>query len=373
MPLSIELLLIQDHNAPRASIYRHAIFTISAACTRSSNDGFLHHRPFYYKEFPPTGLQYRTSDGKQEIAVVLAEQSISDEIPDPINERSWTFQEFLLSQRVLIYSSRELKWSCRMSYGTTTKKPPYRQYQGQEWKLWDRKVETYSRTTVTFPLDKLVALSAIASTYHEQNEDCKTYLAGLWKEQLPNGLSWSVQEKTPRRRRQPEYIAPSWSWASVNGPISYEGYYPNDPYDQERIEIIDAKTALTLPNAPFGAVTDGSLVIRAKCEDIKIKTDTETYHKLKTGDIQGILLTFDDHPLLIQPDADEDCWRYACHGLLEVVLLKLGIEAGIVLLRVDGDTYRRVATYKLTMFYAPDKETLLGTIHGFEMREVTII
>ena len=129
-----------------------------------------------------------------------------------------------------------------------------------------------------------------------------------------------------------------------------------------------------LPNAPFGAVTDGSLVIKAKCEDIKIKTDSETYHEWKSGEIRGISLTIDDHPLLVHPDADEDCWTHACHGPLEVVLLKLGINFGIVLLRVDRDTYRRVATYTLSRLYAPDYEEIpLDTIHGFEMREVTII
>jgi len=125
MPLSIKLLLIQDHTASRASIYRYAIFTISAACSRSSKDGFLHHRPFYYKAFPPTGLQYRTSDGKQEMTVVFSEHSISDQIPDPINERSWTFQESLLSQRVLIYSSRAVEgiitqWPLLVGAGTNS-------------------------------------------------------------------------------------------------------------------------------------------------------------------------------------------------------------------------------------------------------------
>jgi len=163
-----------------------------------------------------------------------------------------------------------------------------------------------------------------------------------------------VQEQTPRRRRQPEYIAPSWAWASVDGPISYGHYYPDDPY-KEMIEIIDAKTTLTSSNAPFGAVTDGSLVIKAKCEDIKIKTHSETYHEWKSGEIRGISLTIDDHPLSVHPDADEDCWTHACHGPLEVVL-------------------RRVATYTLSRLYAPDYEEIpLDTIHGFEMREVTII
>jgi hypothetical protein len=55
------------------------------------------------------------------------------------------------------------------------------------------------------------------------------YGAGLWKSDLATWLLWHVgltprendtnHDYYPTRRRQQAYITPSWSWASVTGPI----------------------------------------------------------------------------------------------------------------------------------------------------------
>ena len=49
-----------------------------------------------------------------------------------------------------------------------------------------------------------------------------TYVAGLWKETLPQGLCWTVQG-TNLAQPQQKYVAPSWSWASVDGAVEYVG------------------------------------------------------------------------------------------------------------------------------------------------------
>ena len=102
--------------------------------------------------------------------------------------------------------------------------------------VWSRLLEKYSKTTITFPTDRLVALFGLAKIMSEALED--EYLAGLWKSILPSQLLWRVGQFTPisildvgeepdralQDRANPSALrirlAPSWSWASVEGAIS---------------------------------------------------------------------------------------------------------------------------------------------------------
>ena len=61
--------------------------------------------------------------------------------------------------------------------------------------VWSRLLEKYSKTTITFPTDRLVALSGLAQIMSEALED--EYVAGLWKSILPSQLLWRVGQFTP--------------------------------------------------------------------------------------------------------------------------------------------------------------------------------
>ena len=78
--------------------------------------------------------------------------------------------------------------------------------------------------------DKLIALSGLAHSYYERegkpgvsHKDYKAghrgkYGAGLWEADMPSALLW----RSRSAQRPSEYRAPSWSWASVDGHISYD-------------------------------------------------------------------------------------------------------------------------------------------------------
>ena len=100
---------------------------------------------------------------------------------------------------------------------------------------WSRLLEPYSKTTITFPTDSLVALSGLAQIMSNAPED--EYVVGLWKSILPSQLLWRVGQCTPASylnvSKEPDTFlqnradsagrviaAPSWSWASVQSPIS---------------------------------------------------------------------------------------------------------------------------------------------------------
>lgn len=54
------------------------------------------------------------------------------------------------------------------------------------------------------------------------------YLSGIWRADIELHLCWSIvghrvnQKRTDRQ--DPEWTAPSWSWASIDGPVTYKVY-----------------------------------------------------------------------------------------------------------------------------------------------------
>jgi hypothetical protein len=94
---------------------------------------------------------------------------------------------------------------------------------------WLNIVEMYSRRSMTDSLDKFPALAGIAEKFKIAFND-DDYYAGLWADDLLVGLSWcraqfqgkSVRPYVPSFGSDHEdWCAPTWSWASVVGPVSY--------------------------------------------------------------------------------------------------------------------------------------------------------
>lgn len=142
-------------------------------------------------------------------------------------QRGWTFQEWMLSPRVLHISNITL-WDCLDGYANEVfrrqmVKPrllrnPEEFGKKISWKLI---VEQYSSRRTTHEKDKLPALAGLAVRYAQVTGD--NYLAGLWREDLPFSLMWSRKLTSGRYgstwpMRKP---IPSWSWTSSDGEIWY--------------------------------------------------------------------------------------------------------------------------------------------------------
>ena len=86
---------------------------------------------------------------------------------------------------------------------------------------WSSAAEHYSRCLLTVQTDKLVALAGIAKSVANATQD--EYLFGLWKSSFVENLLWTGDPSVSRSSfRNKEYLAPSYSWASSNGPINME-------------------------------------------------------------------------------------------------------------------------------------------------------
>lgn len=88
--------------------------------------------------------------------------------------------------------------------------------QNQLYESWRDSVERFSQKRLTKPLDRFPALSGIVSRFQEMSLD--TYFAGLWKNDLAFSFTWHSFVDNPR---QPIYIAPYFSCASVDGQVTY--------------------------------------------------------------------------------------------------------------------------------------------------------
>jgi len=116
----------------------------------------------------------------------------------------------------------------------------------------------YSACDLTMPDDKLIALSGIADEMLLVFKD--DYLAGNWRSQFPHILMWTGGKSRPRPLR-----APSWSWASVDGKIQWQGV----AYRVFVIEIISIETVLSHINPQLAS--SPILRVRGKLVELEWK------------------------------------------------------------------------------------------------------
>ncbi|KAI0460069.1 heterokaryon incompatibility protein-domain-containing protein [Xylaria acuta] len=188
----------------------------------------------------------------------------------PLTKRGWVFQERLLAPRVIHFGPEQLLWECasldaceayprgipaivesarhtgfkRLDFLFENYTPEdalpadgHLLSMTEEDLLchWCEIVQAYTRTNLTKPSDKLIALSGVAQLMSRSNGTAysttsKRYLAGLFEQHLLLMLEWHSYGYTyspawPPRARPSQYRAPSWSWASVDGRVFYD-YLP---------------------------------------------------------------------------------------------------------------------------------------------------
>lgn len=85
-----------------------------------------------------------------------------------------------------------------------------------------RVVEKYSALQLTRPSDRLPALSGLCKRVHHLRNN---YLAGLWSDSICYDLLWRVDtinlSTESNGARSLDYRGPTWSWISVDSPVSY--------------------------------------------------------------------------------------------------------------------------------------------------------
>ncbi|KAH8650588.1 heterokaryon incompatibility protein-domain-containing protein [Tricladium varicosporioides] len=300
------LCIIQDskmdweiESARMCDYYSSAYLTISASSSKNGTIPFLHDRDSQWqtKTFP-----FCCTNGQK--VEVLARRhtgsSMAQVIEDlsPLASRAWCWQENVLSTRVLHYTQSELIFECRtevvsedgakprgfysmglaqkFSGGGTVERDMY-------WR-WHDLIESYSIRELTFESDKLPAVSGVAKQI--QGPTDSVYLAGLWKDNLPMELCWSVDYVSTNSslNMQPEtYIAPSWCWASVNGALEFVSADPKAPFTS-LARVLDVHVSVAGFNR-YGEVQDGYITLKGMVSKVRINcTDPSNCWSYTVGD-----------------------------------------------------------------------------------------
>lgn len=97
---------------------------------------------------------------------------------------------------------------------------------------WPQVVNIYSSAQLTYVKDKLIAISGVARNFKSRNND--SYIAGLWEKNLELQLCWRVNIHLEQNIVQQNssngtvYQAPSWSWASIDRPVTWHLFTTNN-------------------------------------------------------------------------------------------------------------------------------------------------
>ena len=211
-----------DREASRmASIYGSGTMTLVAAS--SSVYGGMSDRRNPLRN-SAAGLCLQDGSSKSTIYILPNGKPRDAPLPPPTDSRGWCYQEDLLSSRLLKMTQESVLWQCvgdgskpatrAQGLEQLSKHPPYRWYT-----LWYRLIERYSNKSLTYPKDRLPAFYGIAS-----DKAGPAYLAGFLESDPWASLLWCRDENQIRRRpgrRYEEYVAPTWSWASVDAPVLF--------------------------------------------------------------------------------------------------------------------------------------------------------
>jgi hypothetical protein len=181
-------------------------------------------------------------------------------------KRAWFFQERVLSPQIVHFTTNELFWEdsktiaceCFGSSNLLTPglqkhhlKPHQLSSTRSRTKWWQNIVETYTGMHLTFESDIFPALQGIASMV-QQHRNC-AYYAGLWEDSLVEDMLWYSHKP---RIRQRNFRAPTWSWASVNGQVTYQ-----KAAAKILATVLSVRT-LPVGKSALGELREGSLEIR---------------------------------------------------------------------------------------------------------------
>jgi hypothetical protein len=212
------------------AIYSLASFTIVAAIGQDADAG-LPGSPV-----TPRAIKQASAD-IQGMTIVNRFPDINHALDAAFwNTRAWTFQERVLSERLLVFGPRQVYYRCRHkrlredsveSPVEDGQRPDSHQIDGPEssWVQYALAVTNYSTRNLSFQSDGLRAFSGIIGYFQSR---CKVeFTFGLPIICLDLALLWHARRPLRRRENEPGLPPfPSYSWVGWIGPVGFDASYP---------------------------------------------------------------------------------------------------------------------------------------------------
>ncbi|KAL2126363.1 hypothetical protein VTI74DRAFT_1103 [Chaetomium olivicolor] len=214
-----------------SEIFGNATLTIAAASAGSEADHILVERDI---KWAPFAIDVNVNGiGSLKLGVRRRTHPLGKEAGGgdygKVSTRAWIWQERLLSARTVFFTQSALKFECRQhsvweGFGPGVKGPSWSaQLDNISHLSWTSLVEEYMGRDITRQSDRLPAMAAVMKRIAERKG--WSPLWGMWANALVESLGWQSESVDGGEdiacRMNPGHYAPTWSWASVDGPISY--------------------------------------------------------------------------------------------------------------------------------------------------------
>lgn len=295
------LCIIQDssddwdlESSKMCHIYENSYLNLAAGASPDSNGGLFNARS-------PTSIlpcQAQVGEGTNTKVAISDYKCNKEELV--LFTRGWVLQERILARRTLVFGKFELYWEC-LTLEASEAFPWSEPVQGlpsdngelislrrillnggiaeqQLLMAWSTAIEEYSGKKLTHFSDKMVAISGLASKLGSFFGEM-SYHAGHWSYHFPASLLWHSDPSI-----RPRSYIPSWSWASIEGPVhvrmhsrlseSSDKHLPEKdqsdlPYKEDLVKVCEVDVQHLTPSVSYGSVTKGVVrlegpLIRAK-------------------------------------------------------------------------------------------------------------
>lgn len=275
------LCIIQDsredwlhESAKMHHIYQNSYLNLMAAASSNSHGGL-----YYTSKYPFLSIPFLVPLGdphEPKLAWYPHMTAKRENLKDlTLFTRGWVMQERVLARRNLIFG-KEIHWECHDSsgsedfpVGSALEKRLHTvvgETDASRRSVWQNIVKDYSRLSLTFASDRLVAIAGMAAELGSIWDGGVQYHAGLWSLHLRSNLLWYSMQPSILAN---DFIAPSWSWASVSAPIHW---FDADDCDG-LAEVLQVDVDLTSQGHPFGPVTKGAIRLNGPmCQARLVKT-----------------------------------------------------------------------------------------------------
>ncbi|KAH7039442.1 heterokaryon incompatibility protein-domain-containing protein [Macrophomina phaseolina] len=370
-----------------AAIYQHAHVTVVAASGTTCHSGFLQLRPSrrVLLNYGPSSTAPSVSGAYQ-----LRERrgiGARDIEQSRWRTRAWTFQESLFSVRKLFFTDAAAYFQCGgalcasgggrwQERGEKTPQQQRRYRHGEHFRenlarvaakakstrdfyhgTWYGRIQEYSGRGLTVPQDRLVAVAAWAGELARAREG--RYLAGMWEDSLCYWLLWccprasaapSLEERL-RFAAGPEFVAPSWSWASQTHKVHWQWPIGLGWKCVGAVaEVLDAEVIPRTSNV-FGSLASGCLKIKGSlCSPTDMplrRVDRGPYTFLENE--SGLSISLDWVDPCMAADSGQEGPQIINKDLMMLKLVTTGNGSnvgGLMLLPADKpDEYWRVGVF----------------------------